>query len=139
MINDAEKARLMKDKVFQKGIAIRREVVGDEYVDASLASADDFSMPLQELATKYCWGEIWGREELPRKTRSLINIAMITALNRPVELKTHIRGALRNDCTKLEIREVLLQTAVYCGLPAAMQSFRVAREVFDEGEKDASN
>lgn len=131
-MSSGEKARLKKDAMFQKGLAVRKEVVGEQYVDNAMAAADDFSMPLQELATTYCWGAVWGREGLPRKVRSLVNIAMITALNRPVELKTHIRGALRNGCTKVEIREVLLQTAVYCGFPAAMASFRIAREVLDE-------
>jgi 4-carboxymuconolactone decarboxylase len=124
----------MKDEVYERGLAVRREVVGEEYVNSSLANADEFSMPIQVLATKYCWGEIWTREELPRKTRSLINIAMITALNRPNELRLHVRGALRNGCSKAEVREVLLQTAVYCGLPAALDAFRAAREAFTEAD-----
>ena len=128
----------MKDEVYERGLALRKEVVGEAYVNASLAAADDFSMPLQELATKYCWGEIWTREGLPRQTRSLVNLAMITALNRPAELRHHVRGALRNGCTRIEIREVLLQTAVYCGLPAALDSFRVAREAFAEADAEAA-
>ena len=127
----------MKDEMFERGLAVRRQVVGDAYVNASLAAADEFSMPIQELATKYCWGEIWTRDDLPRKTRSLINIAMITALNRPAELRHHGRGALRNGCTRVEIREVLLQTAVYCGLPAALDGFRIAREAFVEADAEA--
>jgi len=127
----------MKDEMFERGLAVRRQVVGDAYVNASLAAADEFSMPIQELATKYCWGEIWTRDDLPRKTRSLINIAMITALNRPAELRHHVRGALRNGCTRVEIREVLLQTAVYCGLPAALDGFRIAREAFVEADAEA--
>ena len=120
----------MDKKTFDKGLEIRRAVLGSEYVDKSIAGADDFNRPLQELVTQYCWGEIWGREELDRRTRSLINLAMISALNRPHELKIHVRGALRNGVTKTEIREVLLQVAIYAGVPAAVDSFRVAREAF---------
>jgi 4-carboxymuconolactone decarboxylase len=122
----------MADELFEKGLKIRREVLGAEYVDASIQKADDFTRPLQELITKYCWGEVWSRPTLDRRTRSFINLAMITALNRPAELKLHVRGALNNGLTKDEIREVLLQTAIYCGVPAALDSFRVAREVFKE-------
>ena len=114
------------------GLAVRRAVLGSEHVDRSLAEADEFTRPLQELITEYCWGAIWTRPGLPRKTRSLINIAMITALNRPHEVKLHLRAALRNECTKEEIMEVLLQAAIYCGVPAAVDSFRIAREVFKE-------
>jgi 4-carboxymuconolactone decarboxylase len=118
-----------KDR-FDAGLEVRREVLGEEYVNQSLKSADEFTMDLQQLVTEYCWGEIWTRPGLSRKTRSMINIAMLTALNRPHELKLHIRGALRNGVTKEEIKEILLQTAIYCGVPAAIDSFRVAREVF---------
>jgi len=107
-------------------------VLGAAYVDRSLAEADDFSRPMQDLVTEYCWGEIWTQPELPRKTRSLINIAMISALNRPHELNLHVRGALRNGCTKEEIRAVLMQVAIYCGVPAAIDGLRVAREVLKE-------
>jgi 4-carboxymuconolactone decarboxylase len=120
----------MDKKTFDKGLEIRRAVLGSEYVDKSIANADDFNRPLQELVTQYCWGEIWGREEIDRRTRSIINLAMISALNRPHELKLHVRGALRNGVTKAEIREVLLQVAIYAGVPAAVDSFRVAREAF---------
>jgi 4-carboxymuconolactone decarboxylase len=120
----------MDKKMFDKGLEIRRAVLGSEYVDKSIAAADDFNRPLQELVTQYCWGEIWGREEIDRRTRSIINLAMISALNRPHELKLHVRGALRNGVTKAEIREVLLQVAIYAGVPAAVDSFRVAREAF---------
>ncbi|HET7825786.1 MAG TPA: 4-carboxymuconolactone decarboxylase [Anaeromyxobacter sp.] len=120
----------MDKKTFDKGLEIRRAVLGSDYVDKAIANADDFNRPLQELVTQYCWGEIWGREELDRRTRSLINLAMISALNRPHELKIHVRGALRNGVTKTEIREVLLQVAIYAGVPAAVDSFRVAREAF---------
>jgi 4-carboxymuconolactone decarboxylase len=101
-------------------------------VDASIKAADDFTRPFQELVTEYCWGAVWGRPGLSRKTRSLINLAMLTALNRPHEVKLHIKGALTNGVSKDEIREVLLQTAIYCGVPASLDSFRIAREVFAE-------
>ena len=122
----------MDRATYEKGLSIRREVLGADYVDKALASADDFSRPLQELVTQYCWGEIWGRPGLDRKTRSLINLAMITALNRPHEVKAHIKGALNNGLTKDDIEEVFLQVAIYCGVPAAVDSFRTAQEVFKE-------
>jgi 4-carboxymuconolactone decarboxylase len=109
-------------------------VLGAEHVEASLSQADDFSRPLQELVTEYCWGNVWSRPGLDRKTRSLINVAMLTALNRPHEVKLHLRGALNNGCSKKDIMEVLLQTAIYCGVPAAMDSLRVAKEFFQEVE-----
>ncbi len=118
--------------MYEKGLSIRRQVLGADYVDKAIASADDFSRPLQELVTQYCWGEIWGRPGLDRKTRSLINLAMITALNRPHEVKAHIKGALNNGLTKDDIKEVFLQVAIYCGVPAAVDSFRTAKEVFTE-------
>lgn len=119
-------------ELYETGLTIRREVLGAEYVDRSIQSADDFNRPLQELITEYAWGAVWSRPELPRKTRSMINLAMITALNRPHELRLHIRGALNNGVSRVEIREILLQTAVYCGVPATLDAFRVAREVFTE-------
>jgi 4-carboxymuconolactone decarboxylase len=122
----------MDRPTYEKGLEIRREVLGPEHVEKSMASADDFSRPLQELVTQYCWGEVWSRGGLDRKTRSIINLAMLTALNRPHEIKLHVRGALRNGLTKEQIREVLLQTMIYCGVPAAIDAFRVAREVFKE-------
>lgn len=122
----------MNKELFEKGLAIRRAVLGADFVDKSIASADDFSRPMQELTTEYCWGTIWSRPGLDRKTRSIINLAMLTALNRPHEIKLHVRGALNNGLTKQEISEVFLQTAIYCGVPAAIDSFRVAREVFKE-------
>lgn len=117
---------------FEKGLATRREVLGAEYVEKSIATADDFNRPLQELVTEICWNDIWNRPGLDRKTRSIINLSMLTALNRPHEIKLHVLGALNNGLTKDEIREVFLQTAIYCGVPAAIDSFRVAREVFKE-------
>ena len=124
----------MTKELFEAGLKVRREVLGAEYVDASIAQADDFSRPLQELVTEYCWGAVWTRPGLSRKTRSLINLAMLTALNRPHEVQLHLRGALNNGCTKEEIMEVLLQTAIYCGVPAAIDSFRLARKIFSENE-----
>jgi len=119
-------------ETFDKGLGIRRAVLGSEYVDQSIAAADDFTRPLQEIVTQYCWGEVWGRPNLERKTRSLLNLAMLSALNRPHEIKLHVRGALNNGVSKDEIREVFLQVAIYCGVPAAMDSFRIAKEVFKE-------
>jgi 4-carboxymuconolactone decarboxylase len=122
-------------KRFEAGLAVRREVLGAEYVDRSLAEADDLTRPLQELVTEYCWGEVWTRPGLDRRMRSLLNLAMLTALNRPHEIRLHLRGALRNGCTKEEVMEVFLQTAIYCGVPAAIDSFRIAKEVFQEAEQ----
>jgi 4-carboxymuconolactone decarboxylase len=124
----------MTSELFEKGLKVRREVLGAEYVDASMSQADDFSRPLQELVTEYCWGNVWSRPGLDRKTRSLLNLAMLTALNRPHEVKLHVRGALNNGCSKNDIMEVLLQTAIYCGVPAAMDSLRGAKEIFQEVE-----
>ena len=122
----------MDRETFEKGMSIRRAVLGADYVDKAMASADDFNRPMQELTTQYCWGEIWGRPGLDRRTRSIINLAMISALNRPHELRIHVKGALNNGLTKDEIREVLLQVAIYCGVPAGVDSFRAAQEVFKE-------
>ena len=124
----------MASELFEKGLNVRREVLGAEHVEASMSQADDFSRPLQELVTEYCWGNVWSRPGLDRKTRSLINVAMLTALNRPHEVKLHVRGALNNGCSKNDIMEVLLQTAIYCGVPAAMDSLRGAKEIFHEVE-----
>ena len=124
----------MTSELFEKGLQIRREVLGAEYVDASISQADDFSRPLQELVTEYCWGNVWSRPGLDRKTRSLLNLAMLTALNRPHEVKLHLKGALNNGCSKNDIMEVLLQSAIYCGVAAAMDSLRAAKEVFQEVE-----
>ena len=128
---------MSETELFKRGLEIRNEVVGAEYVDKAIANADSFNMPMQELVTEYCWGAVWGREDLPRKTRSMLNLAMISILNRPHELKLHINGALRNGVTKEEIREVFLQVAIYGGVPAAIDSFRIAREVFDANDKKA--
>jgi 4-carboxymuconolactone decarboxylase len=106
-------------------------------VEQSIKNADDFNRPLQELVTEYCWGAVWTREGLPRKTRSMLNLAMLATLNRPHELELHIRGAMRNGVTKDEIREVLLQVAIYAGVPAGVDSFRIARKVFAEDDAKA--
>jgi 4-carboxymuconolactone decarboxylase len=126
----------MNDELFEKGLKIRKSVLGAEFVEKSLASADDFNMPMQRLTTEYCWGAVWGREELPKKTRSMLNLAMLSALNRPHELKMHIGGALRNGVTRAEIREVLLQVAIYCGIPAGVDAFRAAKETFAEFDRN---
>jgi len=122
----------MNQSLFDKGLATRREVLGAEYVDASIKNADDFNRDMQELVTQYCWGDIWNRPGLDRRTRSFLNLAMLTALNRPHEIKLHVRGAINNGVSKDEIKEVFLQAAIYCGVPAAIDSFRVAKEVFKE-------
>jgi 4-carboxymuconolactone decarboxylase len=113
----------------EEGLAVRREVLGREHVDRALVEASEFARPMQELVTEYCWGAVWSRPGLDRKTRSLLNLAMLTALNRRHELELHVRGALTNGATVSEIQEVLLQAAVYCGVPAAMDAFRAAEKV----------
>jgi 4-carboxymuconolactone decarboxylase len=122
----------MDQKTLERGREIRTSVLGKDYVEKSYQNADDFNRPALDLVTEYCWGAVWGREGLPKKTRSLLNLAMISALNRPHELKLHVKGALNNGVTKEEIQEVFLQVAIYCGVPAAMDSFRIAREAFQE-------
>ena len=122
----------MDKETYERGLQIRKDVLGVDYVENSLKTADDFNRPMQELSTEYCWGYVWGREGLPRKTRSMLNLAMISALNRPHELKIHVKGALKNGVTRDEIRENLMQVAIYCGVPAGMDSFRIAREAFKE-------
>ena len=123
---------MMNPDLYAQGLQTRRDVLGADYVDAAIAGADDFNRPLQELVTQYCWGDVWNRPGLDRRTRSLLNLAMLTALNRPHELKLHVRGALNNGVTRDEIREVFLQAAIYCGVPAGIDAFRQAREVFKE-------
>src|SRR5947209_19679445 len=125
----------MDKKTYDKGLEIRKAVLGEAYVSNALKNADDFNKPFQELVTEYCWGAVWGREELPKKTRSLLNLAMLGALNKEHELKLHIGGALRNGVSKEEIREVFIQLAIYAGVPAAVVAFRCAREVFAEQGK----
>jgi 4-carboxymuconolactone decarboxylase len=117
---------------YDAGLKTRREVLGAEYVDKSIAAQDEFNRPLQELLNTYCWNDVWNRPGLPRKTRSMLNLAMLSALNKPHELRLHLNGALNNGLTKEDIQEVFLQVAIYCGVPAAVESFRIAREVFKE-------
>ena len=125
----------MADDRFEQGLEVRREVLGGEHVDRSLAAASDFMRPMQEFVTEYCWGAIWTRPGLDRRTRSLINLGMLTALNRSHELGVHVRGAITNGCSKREIQEALLQATIYCGVPAGMEAFRVAESVIDELER----
>lgn len=122
----------MTNEVYDRGMKARREVLGDAYVDNALRNADAVTKPFQDLATEYCWGAIWGRDGLPRRERSLVNVGMLIALNRGAELEIHMRAALRNGCTKEELGEVILQAAVYCGVPAGSEGFRIARKVFAE-------
>ena len=122
----------MDKAMYDKGMSIRRKVLGDAYVDAATKNVDDFNRPLQDVLNEYCWGAIWGRDGLPLKTRSMLNLAMISILNRPHELRAHLRGALNNGVTKAEIAEIFLQVGCYAGAPAAVDSFRIAREVFKE-------
>lgn len=124
-------------ETLEQGLATRRAVLGDAHVDRSMAKVSDFSRPIQELVSEYCWGVIWSGDELPRSTRSLINLAMLTALNRGHELGAHVRGALNNGVTVAEIQAVLMQTAIYVGVPAALESFRIAEKVFKEIDENA--
>lgn len=129
----------MNQELFDQGLQTRREVLGSDYVDNAIKNADAFSLPLQELVTQYAWGDVWNRPGLPRRERSMLVLAMLTALNRPHEIKLHLRGALNNGVTRDEIREIFLQAAIYCGAPAAMDSFRVAREVFATLDAEAAD
>ena len=123
---------------FEKGLKMRKEVLGEEYVDAALAKADDFNRDFQKLITEYCWGGSWGRGVLSKQQRSILNLGMLAALNRPHEFKLHFLGALTNGVSLEEIREVLIQIAIYCGVPAGVEAFRIAREVFKEEGIDVS-
>jgi 4-carboxymuconolactone decarboxylase len=125
----------MDKATYETGLRIRSEVLGKEYVENSMKSADDFNKPFQEFVTEYCWGAGWGRPGLSKKERSMLNLAMISILNRPHELKLHIRGALTNGLTKDQIREIFMQVAIYAGVPAGVDAFRQAREVFAEQKK----
>ena len=125
----------MDQKMWDKGLSIRKAVLSEGYVANEMKNVDAFNAPFQDLLNEYCWGSVWGREELPRKTRSMLNIAMISILNRPHELRAHLKGALTNGVSREEIREILMQVAIYAGMPAAVDSFRIAREVFTEIDK----
>jgi 4-carboxymuconolactone decarboxylase len=119
---------------YGRGLEVRREVLGADYVDTAIDGASPFTRAMQELVTEYCWGGVWSRPGLDRRTRSLLNLGMLTALNRSHELAGHVRGALNNGCTEAEIQETLLQAAVYCGMPAGMEAFRVADRVLEEAK-----
>ena len=125
----------MDQKQYDAGMKVRREVLGDEHVDKSMASVDALTKPLQDLVVEYGWGAIWARPGLDRRTRSLINIGMLTALNRPHELQVHLKGALNNGCSRDEIVEAILQTGIYCGLPAALDSMRHAKSAFEAADR----
>ena len=122
---------------YDAGMKVRREVLGDEHVDKSMASVDALTKPLQDLVVEYGWGATWARPGLDRRTRSFMNIGMLTALNRPHELAVHLKGALNNGCTREEIVEAVLQTAIYCGLPAALDSMRHVKKAFDDADAGA--
>ena len=128
----------MASEQFEKGLQIRKEVLGEEYVDAALEKADDFNRDFQKLVTEYCWGGSWGRGVLSKQQRSIINLGMLAALNRPHEFKLHLIGALNNGVSLYEIREIMIQISIYCGVPAAIEAFRIAREVFKEQDIDVS-
>jgi 4-carboxymuconolactone decarboxylase len=124
----------MASDLYDKGMKLRREVLGDDYVDRSLAGVDDFNREFQQMVTEHAWGAIWTRPGLSKKQRSLLNLGMLAALNRSEEFELHFRGALKNGCTLEELKETLLQIAVYCGMPAGVSAFRVAKKVLDEGK-----
>src|SRR3954454_469887 len=121
--------------LFEKGLKVRKEVLGEDYVNKSIAGADEFTRTMAEWSTAYCWGALWTRPGFDRRSRSIVNLAMISALNRPHELKLHVKAALKNGLTRDEMKEILLQVAVYCGVPAGMDSFRIAREAFQEVDR----
>lgn len=125
-----------RSESFDQGMEARKQVLGDRHVERSMSRVSEFSEPVQRLVTEHCWGDIWTRDGLDRRTRSLLNLGMLTAMNRMHEFAVHVRGAVRNGCTEQEIQEVLLQTAVYCGAPAALESFRVAESVLEEMSDD---
>jgi 4-carboxymuconolactone decarboxylase len=126
----------MDKQLYETGLRIRKDVLGAEYVDRAIAGATDFNRHFQELVTEYCWGGVWGSPVLPRKVRSLVNLGMLAALNRSHEFELHFRGALQNGCTVEELRDVLEQVAIYCGIPAGVEAFRIGRRVLDELEKE---
>jgi 4-carboxymuconolactone decarboxylase len=129
-----EEATMSKTELFEKGLKVRKEVLGEDYVNKSIAGADEFTRTMAEWSTEFCWGALWTRPGLDRRTRSIVNLAMLGALGRPHELKLHVKGALKNGVTKDEIKEILLQVAVYCGVPSGIDAFRNAREAFKEVE-----
>jgi 4-carboxymuconolactone decarboxylase len=122
----------MPSKLYESGLAMRKKVLGAEHVEKTMAAADQYTQPLQDIVNEFCWGAVWARPGLEPRIRSMLNVTMLTALNRSAELKTHVRAALKNGVTREEIVEILLQSAVYCGFPAAVEGFRIAQEVFKE-------
>jgi 4-carboxymuconolactone decarboxylase len=125
---------MSEDSLFERGLKVRKEVLGEDYVNKSIAGADEFTRTMAEWSTEFCWGALWARPGVDRRTRSIVNLAMISVLNRPNELKLHVKAALKNGVTKDEIKEIFLQVAVYAGVPAGIDSFRIAREAFKELE-----
>ena len=123
---------MAEETLFEKGLKVRKEVLGEDYVNRSIAGADEFTRTMAEWSTEFCWGALWTRPGLDRRTRSVVNLAMIAAINRPHELKLHVKAALKNGLTKDEIKEIFLQVAVYCGVPAGIDSFRIAKDAFKE-------
>lgn len=128
--------RKERSEKFERGLKTRRAVLGAEYVDRSLEQADEFNWAMQQMTTEWCWDEIWNRPGIERRDRSILNLGMTAALNRPQEFKLHLRGALNNGLTKDELKEIFLQIGVYCGVPAALDCFRIAKEVFKEAGLD---
>jgi 4-carboxymuconolactone decarboxylase len=128
----------MRDALFEKGLRLRKRVIGAEYVERSLKAADQYAMPIQELATKAAWGLVWSRPGISHQWRSVLNLGMLVALNMPHELKLHVRTALRNGLTRAQVSECLMQTAIYCGFPAALAAFRVMQEAFAEDDRQAA-
>lgn len=122
----------MSKDIFEKGLSIRKEVLGAEYVERSLGAADDFNIDFQNIVTEYCWGASWGREALSKRDRSLLNLVLLGALNRSEEFKLHLRGAITNGCTSEEVKDALIHLAVYAGIPAGVEAFRLARSVYAE-------
>ncbi len=130
---------MSEKSLFDKGLKVRKEVLGEDYVNKSIAGADEFTRTMAEWSTAYCWGALWTRPGLDRRTRSIINLSMIAALNRPHELKLHVKAAIKNGLTKDEIKEIFLQVAVYCGVPAGIDSFRIAKDAFADLDKEAKS
>ena len=129
----------MESKQYKTGLRIRKEVLGDEYVEASLSKADDFNRDFQKMVTEYCWGGSWGRGILSKQQRSILNLGMLAALNRGQEFKLHFKGAITNGLTLPELREIIIQLSIYCGIPAGIEAFRLARQVFKDEGIDASS
>ncbi|MEQ1615763.1 MAG: carboxymuconolactone decarboxylase family protein [Hyphomicrobiaceae bacterium] len=130
---------MSEKSLFDKGLKVRKEVLGEDYVNKSIAGADEFTRTMAEWSTAYCWGALWTRPGLDRRTRSIINLSMIAALNRPHELKLHVKAAIKNGLTKDEIKEIFLQVAVYCGVPAGIDSFRIAKDAFADLDEEAKS